>query len=151
MNEALTYGKIGLHLTEQFEGCSLVAYQDSKGVWTIGYGHTSSVVPGMTCTQAQAETWLSEDIAWAEAVVKNHVKIQLTQDEFDALVDFVFNAGSGNFDSSTLLKDINLGNIEAASKQFELWDKAGGKVVAGLLRRRLAEEALFSGLRTGNS
>jgi lysozyme len=135
----MQYSKSGLQLTEQFEGCKLTAYQDSRGIWTIGYGHTANVRAGQTCTQEQAEQWLSEDIAWAESRVNADVHVPLTQGEFDALVDFVYNTGCGNFEHSTLLKLINNGNYAEAAKQFEVWDKCDGKVVAGLLRRRLAE------------
>jgi lysozyme len=134
----------GQLLTEQFEGLSLAAYQDSRGVWTIGYGHTAGVTEGATCTQAQADAWLTEDTQWAVSVVQNEVTVPLTQGEFNALVDFVFNAGSGNFSSSTLLADLNAGNYAAAAAQFQRWDLAGGQVVAGLLRRRIAEENEFN-------
>jgi len=143
MNENLLY--TGQGLTEQFEGCELTAYQDSGGVLTIGYGHTEGVTQGMTCTQAQAEAWLSADIQWAVSVVRGAVTVPLTQNEFNALVDFVFNVGSANFQSSTLLKDLNAGNFAAAALQFDRWDVAGGKAVAGLLRRRIAEEGEFNG------
>src|SRR5258708_6178734 len=141
------YSSNGMHLTEQFEGDRLTAYQDSKGVWTIGYGHTRGVVPGMTCTQQQADRWLAEDIAWAESEVNKLVHVPLTQQQFDALVDFTFNCGSGNFDHSTLLKLVNAGDMEHAALEFEKWDRCGGKEVAGLLRRRKAEEAEFVGSR----
>jgi lysozyme len=139
----MQYSKNGLALTESFEGCRLVAYQDSVGVWTIGYGHTKGVVAGMTCTQAQAEQWLLADVAAAVAAVNRLVHIAMSQDEFDALVDFTFNLGVGNFAGSTLLKLLNARDIEGAANEFEKWDLAGGVVVAGLLRRRLAERALF--------
>jgi len=142
MNQNLQY--TGQTLTEQFEGCSLTAYQDSGGVWTLGYGHTAGVAQGMTCTQAQAEAWLTQDIQWAVAVVNNLVTVQLTQGEFDALVDFVFNVGSGNFASSTMLRMLDAGNFAGAADQFARWDLAGGQVVAGLLRRRIAEEGEFN-------
>lgn len=141
----LRYSKQGAALTEQFEGCRLTAYQDCRGVWTIGYGHTGTgVYRGLTITQQQAEAFLLQDITWAEAMVNSHVSIPLNQNEFDALVDFVFNCGAGDFESSTLLKMINANDLAAAALQFERWDKAGGKVVAGLLRRRLAEEQEFN-------
>lgn len=143
MKSRMLYSTSGLHLTEQFEGCKLAAYQDSKGVWTIGYGHTAGVREGDTCTQIQAEIWLQQDISWATAVVNREVIIDLTQHEFDALVDFVFNCGSGNFTSSTMLKLINGGHLDQAADEFEKWDKSGGVVIAGLLRRRKAEEAEF--------
>lgn len=140
----LTYNGDGMSLTEQFEGCELTAYQDQVGVWTIGYGHTGAdVTPGLTITQDQAQALLAQDIASAAVCVNNLVNVVLTQDEFDALVDFVFNLGSGAFAGSTLLRDINAGDFTAAAAQFDLWDHAGGAVVAGLLRRRQAEEALF--------
>jgi lysozyme len=140
----LTYSGNGLSLTEQFEGCELTAYQDQVGVWTIGYGHTGpDVVSGLTITQQQAQNLLAQDVSSAATCVNNSVTIQLSQDEFDALVDFVFNLGVGAFRSSTLLTDLNSGNITAAATQFDLWDHAGGAVVAGLLRRRQAETSLF--------
>ena len=141
MNENLLY--TGQGLTEQFEGCELTAYKDSGGVWTIGYGHTEGVTQGMTCTQEQADAWLLSDIQWAVSVVQGAVSVTLTQGEFNALVDFVFNVGSANFQSSTLLRDLNAGDYALAALQFERWDLAGGTVVAGLLRRRRAEENEF--------
>ena len=141
----MNYSKTGLQLTESFEGCKLTAYPDSKGVPTIGYGHTAGVYLGMTCTLDQAEQWLAKDIEWAESVVNKYVTVSLTQGEYDALVDFVFNIGSSNFQHSSMLELINRGNYAAAVLVFEVWDKCGGKVVAGLLRRRLAEEKEFDG------
>lgn len=145
MNDDLQYSKAGQLLTTQFEGCRLVAYQDSKGVWTIGYGRALGVYAGMTCTQEQALAWLAQDMGWACSVVKRLVQVPLLQNEFDALVDFVFNVGSGNFAASTMLKLINQGNLGGAASEFERWDEAGGAVIAGLLRRRLAEEKEFEG------
>jgi lysozyme len=139
----MQYSKSGLHLTGQSEGCKLKAYLDSNGVPTIGYGHTRGVRLGMTCTQAQADAWLAEDIAWAVSEVNRLVHVQLTQPEFDALVDFTFNLGCGSFDHSKLLALVNQGNMQAAAQEFEKWDKCGGQVVAGLLRRRVAERSEF--------
>jgi lysozyme len=139
-----TYGKDGTALTKGFEGCSLRAYQDSGGVWTIGYGHTGpEVVEGLVWTQAQADAAFAVDIAWAQAAVNQEVTVPITQDENDALVDLVFNIGRGNFDASTLLKDLNEENISAAAAEFDKWDYAGGVELAGLLRRREAETNLF--------
>lgn len=150
------YSKSGLQLTEQFEGCRLTAYQDSVGVWTIGYGHTGpDVYKGLTITQEQAEALLTKDIAKAAAAVNRLVTLDragdpdtdglpdLTQEEFDALVDFTFNLGAGNLASSTLLKKLNAGDIEGAAAEFPKWVHAGGKVLAGLVKRRDAERALF--------
>lgn len=139
-----TYSGNGLALTEQFEGCELTAYQDQVGVWTIGYGHTGpDVVAGLTITADQAQQFLASDVGSAAACVNDSVTIQLTQSEFDALVDFVFNLGPGAFKGSSLLRDLNGGDLTSAAAQFDEWDHAGGAVVAGLLRRRQAETALF--------
>jgi lysozyme len=140
-----SYSKNGLALTELFEGDVLTAYQDQGGVWTIGYGHTGGVQPGQKITQAQAEAYLVSDIQTAVDFVNEVVEVVLTQAQFDALVDFTFNVGVGNLKNSTLLKDVNAGNFEAACAQFDLWDLCGGKVNAGLMRRRKAEAAEFSG------
>jgi lysozyme len=145
----LTYSGNGLALTEQFEGCRLTAYQDQVGVWTIGYGHTGpDVTPELTITHDHAQVLLAHDVGSAADCVNNVVTIDLTQAEFDALVDFVFNLGAGAFTGSTLLRDLNAGDFAAAAPQFDVWDHAGGAVVAGLLRRRQAETAMFD---TGES
>ena len=141
----MTYSKSGAQLTESFEGCKLVAYQDQVGVWTIGYGHTRGVTPGMACTPDQADQWLRDDVATCVLDVNTHVTVTLTQGEFDALVDFAFNLGRGSLNGSTLLHLLNAGDYAGAAGQFERWDKAGGQVVAGLLRRRIAEETEFNG------
>lgn len=141
---SMTYSKSGLALTESFEGCKLVAYQDQVGRWTIGFGHTMGVQQGDTCTQEQAEAWLAADLQWAVTVINSLVKVPLTQGEFDSLVDFTFNLGAGSMKSSTLLVLVNKSDMEDAAKEFEKWDHAGGVVVAGLLRRRNAEEAEFT-------
>jgi lysozyme len=140
-----TYSATGLSLTERFEGCKLTAYQDQAGVWTIGYGHTGpDVAEGLSITSEQAEALLAKDVSGASACVNRVVTVQLTQNEFDALVDFVFNLGAGAFEGSTLLKDLNASNFTAAAGQIDLWDRAGGAVVAGLLRRRQADTDLFN-------
>jgi lysozyme len=139
----MQYSKNGLALTESFEGCALIPYQDVAGVWTDGYGNTHNVVPGQAITQAQAEADLLRNVAEAVAAVNRLVHIAMSQDEFDSLVDFTFNLGIGNFAGSTLLKLLNARDIEGAANEFQKWSEAGGHVVAGLLRRRLAERALF--------
>ena len=97
----------------------------------------------MTITQAQAENYLAEDVRKAEADVNARLNVEVTQNEFDALVDFAFNCGCGNLNGSTLLKKLNAGDYEGAAHEFEKWDMAAGKHMAGLLRRRQAEELLF--------
>ncbi|HEV2464700.1 MAG TPA: lysozyme [Acidobacteriaceae bacterium] len=141
----LTYSKDGLRLTELFEGDVLTAYQDQRGLWTIGYGHTAGVHPGQTITQQEAEQYLAEDIRAAASFVNKAVEVKLTQAQFDALVDFAFNVGITNLRNSTLLKEINEGRFPEALAQFDLWDRCGGVVNAGLLRRRNAEVAEFGG------
>jgi len=141
----MTYSKTGEALTEGFEGCRLTAYQDVAGVWTIGYGTTGpDVVEGLVITQDEAVVRLEKGIAWAESAVNRLVTVALTQPEFDALVDFVYNLGVGAFEGSTLLSQLNSGDFHGAADQFERWDHAGGVVVAGLLRRRVAEETEFN-------
>jgi lysozyme len=141
----LTYSKNGLCLTELFEGDILHAYKDQRGIWTIGYGHTSGVHPGQIITQEQAVAYLSADIRAAAHCVNEVVTAPLTQPQFDALVDFVFNVGITNFLHSTLLRDVNESRFPQATAQFNLWDHCGGVVNAGLLRRRKAEASEFSG------
>ena len=140
----MEYSRPALSLTERFEGVRLTAYQDQVGRWTIGYGHTFLVFKGMSCTQEQAEQWLIVDVAAAVKFVNIHVQTEITQGEFDALVDFVFNLGCGSLEHSTLLQLVNERKFAAAANEFDKWDHAGGKVVAGLLRRRQAEEEEFT-------
>jgi lysozyme len=142
----MEYSKTGLLLTEQFEGCRLEAYQDVRGIWTIGYGHIFGVNANTPpCTMDQAAAWLAEDIQSAVGSVNRLVKTTLTQSEFDAICDFIFNVGVGNFAGSTMLKLLNKGDYAGAASEFDRWDIAGGNVVAGLLRRREAEREEFNG------
>lgn len=137
----------GLQLIERSEGFSSSVYNDVAGIPTIGYGHR--VLPGESfpngITQAQAQAILANDVRNAEAAVQRLVTVPLTQNQFDALVDFTYNLGSANLASSTLLKDLNAGNYDAAANQILLWDHAGGKVQPGLQVRRQAEFTLFTG------
>jgi len=143
----MNYSQDGVKLTQQFEGCELIAYQDQGGTWTIGYGHTFGVYEGQTCTQAEADEWLYGDIQYvADAINRDlnpAILAKLAQGEFDALVDFGFNLGVHRLESSTLWRLLNAGDFDGAAAQFPRWDKCGGKEVAGLLRRRLAEQAEF--------
>lgn len=145
MNE-FEYSSAGLALTRSFEGLRLAAYQDSAGVWTIGYGHTGTGVhAGQRITEPEAEALLRADLAAAVECVRRAVKVTLTQGQFDALVDFCFNVGRGNFLGSTLLRSVNRGEFSNAAAQFGLWVHAGGRVIPGLVRRRAAEAAMFAG------
>jgi len=139
----MTTSAAGRMFIEQFEGLRLASYQDSIGVWTIGYGHTEGVSAVMTCTPEQADAWMAEDLRVAELAVDISVRVTLNQNQYDALVSFTFNVGSGNFENSTLLKKLNLSDYIGASAQFPIWDRAGGQALPGLLKRRLAERDLF--------
>jgi lysozyme len=144
-NAALKYSKSGLQLTEMFEGVKLTAYRCPAGILTIGYGHTGhDVYEGLTITQDHAEALLLVDITWAEVIVKHYVTVALTQTQFNSLVDFVFNIGSGNFEHSTLLKVLNTGDFVQAGHEFEKWEMIHGTPNKGLARRRVAEAELFA-------
>jgi len=144
--QTFNYSEAGFALTRGFEGLRLTAYQDCAGIWTIGFGHTGpDVHKGQTISEFEAEAMLRADLSAAVACVNRAVTAPITQPQFDALVDFCFNAGRGNFLSSTLLRQINAGDAAAAVAQFGLWVHAGGEVVPGLVRRRKAEAALFAG------
>lgn len=135
----------GLDLIKQFEGLKLTAYLCPANVWTIGYGTTKGVTKGMTITAQRAEELLREDVAAFERGVSAAVRVPLEQHEFDALVSFAYNVGLGAFRTSTLLRLLNAGDKAGAAKQFDRWNKAAGKPLAGLTRRRAAERKLFEG------
>ena len=137
-------GERGTEILKYFEGCKLTAYQDSVGVWTIGYGHTKGVYNGMTITQEEAEQMLLTELEEYEGYIENMVTVPLTQNQFDALVVWIYNLGPTNFKNSTLLKELNAGNYNAAGQEITRWNKAGGKVLAGLVKRREAEAELFN-------
>lgn len=138
----------GIALIKQFEGCKLTAYMDSVGVWTIGYGWTQPVDgkpirAGMTIKQETAERLLKTGLVSYESDVSRLVKVGLTQGQFDALVSFTYNLGARSLSTSTLLRKLNAGDYAGAADEFLRWNKAGGKVLNGLTRRREAERALF--------
>ena len=129
---------------KKFEACKLTAYQDSAGVWTIGYGHTSGVKKGDRCTQYQAEQYLKEDLAKFEAVA-NKVRNLSTQGRYDAVVDFIYNCGPVNFNSSTLKKYIESGRKTwEIQEQFLRWVNSGGQKLGGLVTRRIWEANRFA-------
>ena len=141
--------KAGLNLIKQFESFRAAPYLCSAGVPTIGYGTT--VYPNgikvklsdQKITQQLAESFLQHHVNAIEKDILSLIKVPLKQNQFDALVSFSYNVGVGAFRDSTLLKLLNAGDIDGASKQFERWNKAGGKVSNGLTRRRNAEKVLF--------
>ena len=126
------------------EGCRLDAYQDSVGIWTIGYGHTGNDVrAGIVWVQAQADAQLAADLATVASHVANIAKRSLTDQQTAALLSFAFNLGVGALSTSTLLSLVNAGQFLAAAHEFPKWAHAGGVEVRGLLIRRLEEAALF--------
>lgn len=134
----------GLALIAEFEGCKLKAYQDGGGVWTIGIGHTGpEVKEGLEWTEQQADAMLERDVLIAERCVNDCVTTPLVQGEYDALVSFVFNLGCGALRRSTLLRKLLDHDYDGASEEFLKWDHDNGVKVAGLTRRRKAEQALF--------
>jgi len=138
----------GIALIKEFEGCRLTAYQDSVGVWTIGYGWTypvdgKSIKRGMTIDQATADRLLKTGLVGYENDILKLVKVKLNQGQFDALVSFTYNLGARALSTSTLLKKLNAGDCRGAADEFPRWNKAGGQVLAGLTNRRAAERSLF--------
>ena len=142
-------GLSGLNLIKEKEGLRLKPYLCSAGVATIGYGSTmyadgrKVTLKDAAITEPQALELLANTLGKYEKAVNDYVKVTLTQNEFDALVSFTYNLGAGNLLSSTLLKKLNAGDKAGAANQFEVWNKAGGKVLQGLVTRRAAEKALF--------
>ncbi len=136
-------GQAGLALIKQFEGCRLIAYQCSAGVWTIGYGHTVGVYKGMKITQKKAEAYLLQDVAKLEKYINNPSYVpftaQLNQNQFDALVSFAFNLGQGNVKKLCTGRTMN--QIPSAMQRY---CRAAGKTLPGLQRRRKAEAALYN-------
>ena len=139
----MNIGQRGIEIIKHFEGCELEAYKCPAGVWTIGYGHIKGVSEGMSITQEQAEQMLLDELKEYENYINELVVVDLSQNQFDALVSWVYNLGPANLKSSTLLKVLNSGDYAGVPAQIERWNKAGGKVLEGLIRRRLAESSLF--------
>jgi len=133
----------GLELIKKFEGCKLKSYKCPAGVWTIGYGHTEGIKEGDIVSPQEADKLLRADVFKFEEYVTDNVTVKLTQNQFDALVTWTFNLGVGNLRNSTMLKKLN--NADYTSVPFEMkrWNKAGGKTLDGLVRRRQAESLLF--------
>ena len=139
----------GKAFIKSFEGKRLAAYDDGVGVWTIGYGTIKypngvKVKKGDVCTDAKVDQYFSNDLVKFENSVNSLVKVPLTQNQFDALVSFAYNLGATNLSNSTLLRKLNSKDYKGAAVEFPKWNKAGGKVMAGLTRRRLAEQELFN-------
>ncbi|PZO12869.1 MAG: muraminidase [Leptolyngbya foveolarum] len=135
----------GLQLIKSFEGLRLQAYKDPVGIWTIGYGTTRGVRPGMTISTAEAEAFLQQDLVRFEQAINDALAVPVNDNQFSALSCFTYNVGPGAFRSSTLLKMLNQQDVYGAADQFPRWNKAGGRPLAGLTRRRQAERLLFLG------
>ena len=141
-------GNKGISLIKEFEGLRLRAYDDGVGVWTIGIGtirypNGKRVQKGDVITETQAEEYLRHDLNNFEKVINDVVKVPLTQNQYDAIVSLTYNIGAAAFSKSTLLKRLNNKDYKGAADQFLVWNKAGGKVMRGLIRRREAERELF--------
>jgi lysozyme len=140
----------GFCLIKKFEGCELNAYKCAAGVWTIGYGHTKDVQEGDKWSKEKAEFMLWDELEEEyEKYINDLVDVPLSQFQFDALVSWVYNLGPANLKNSTMLKKLNAGEYEEVPSQMKKWNKANGKVLEGLIRRRAAESLLFEGKEWG--
>lgn len=145
-NAMKTTGNGGIALIKQYEGLRLTTYKDAVGIPTIGYGHVENPVPPggtRTISAEAAEQLLREDLQRFEHDVNNMLTVEVTQNQFDALVSFTFNLGPANLQSSTLLRKVNSGDFDGAADEFLKWNHAGGQVLTGLTARRNAEKSLF--------
>jgi lysozyme len=143
-----------IKLVKQFEGLDLTVYRDIAAIPTVGYGHVVKNTPlkvGDTITQAQADTYLNLDLMIANKALRTLTTNSLNQNQTDALTSFIFNLGQKTYANSTLLTFLNKGEFALAAEEFPKWDHSGGKVIPGLLRRRLAEQALFLNTVNANS
>jgi lysozyme len=137
------------NLTSPNEGWSSTPYQDPGGIWTIGFGSTYDLNGNKVTEDTPAITkpegivLLERELTSAYQIVNHDVKVSLTDEQQEALYDFVFNVGQGNFEASTLLKYLNQGLYEQAAQQLILWNQQKGVVLAGLLKRRYQEETTF--------
>ena len=139
---------VALGLIKKFEGCKLRAYKCPAGIWTIGWGATGpGIREGVVWTQAQADERLAQDVEKFLSGVRAAVKVKASDNEIGALTSFAYNVGLEAFRNSTLLRMLNAGDRQGAADQFLRWNKAGGKVLPGLVRRREAERAAFLGAR----
>lgn len=146
--QGMTTSRVGINLITSFEDLVLTAYDDGVGVWTIGFGTTVytngvKVKKGDVCTLEQAKAFFTYDLKRFEAAVNSAVKVPLSQNQFDALVSLAYNIGEAAFKGSTLLKKLNAKDYQGAADQFPRWNRGGGQVMKGLVRRRAAERELF--------
>ena len=136
----------GFELIKKFEGCELEAYQCAAGVWTIGYGHTKDVQEGDKWAEEKAEFMLWRELEDEyEHYVNSLVTVPINQCQFDALTSWTYNLGPNNLKKSSMLRVLNEGKYDEVPAQMKRWNKAKGKVLAGLTRRREAEALMFEG------
>lgn len=133
----------GIDLIKYYEGLKLQAYKNTDDVWTIGYGHTFTVFPGMEITEQEAEELLRDDVSWAEDAVNKNVTVELNQSQFDALVSFTFNLGETNLRRSTLIQMVNKEKHTLVPKELTKWVYRGKQPMKGLARRRIREAELY--------
>jgi lysozyme len=160
MNEDNHLTTAGGRLIQHFEGClkprdgKYHAYECPAGVWTIGWGTTTEhghpVKKGMVWTRDQCDDAFIKDMEQFERAVRRNVTVHLMPWQFDALVSFTYNVGEGNLKKSTLLKKVNALDFAGAAQEFHKWNKAGGKTMAGLTRRRASESLLFQNIPDAN-
>lgn len=145
----MSVNKATLDLIKKYEGCKLVAYQDIVGIWTIGYGTTAAadvgIKPayGMTITLDRAEDLLRQGVDKFASTVDALITANVNANEFGACVSLAYNIGTTAFAKSTVLRELNAGRKDKAAAAFRMWNKAGGEVIQGLVKRREAEIALF--------
>ena len=148
VNGQLDISDNGYAIIRDAEGFRSTAYLDTGGVWTIGFGtikypNGTSVKKGDTCTRNEAEQWLKNDCVWVDACLDKYVKVNLNQNQFDALASFVYNIGETAFIKSTMLTLINQNSLTSAASQFDRWVFDNGKRIQGLVNRRAREKSLF--------
>jgi lysozyme len=140
----MNISEAGLSLIKESEALRLDSYQDSVGVWTVGYGHTGpEVKEGLHITEDAANALLLGDVETVEKCINNSIRVVLTQGQFDALCSFAFNLGCRALLNSTLLRKLNDGDDTGAAEEFSRWNHAGGVELAGLTKRRAAEAEMF--------
>ena len=143
--DKMNISKEGLSLIKKFEGCELEAYLCPAGVWTVGYGHTKDVKEGDKINKEEADYLLQEEMIEYESYINDFVEVPLNQNQFDALCSWVYNLGPTNLKNSTMLKVLNEEKYVDVPQEIKRWNKAGGEVLDGLIKRREAEAKMFVG------
>lgn len=142
--EPIGIGEVGVNLIKDYEKLMLKAYLPTPNdVWTIGYGHTHTAKPGQVITAAKADVLLRNDLDWVEKTISDLVKVQLTQNQYDALSSFIFNIGRTQFQNCTALRRLNQGDYTGAADAMLWFNKQKGKTLNGLVKRRERERQLF--------